>query len=514
MPSAKALVPQNRKRQLSEAERETRSLPQPPAKQQKLEEQRRHRTPSSFWDNLSRQWLTPRTLREFDRRTVWPTVPRPPPRTGKDHIDLAKLKRFARHGGPSLVDIRNYPDPETLVPSNPTMDSNQSGSRKRAKTGGESGTSSSMRKTSAYDPAFEQHLIDHGIYPEGYGGVRNLQEPHNWEEINARLALPRASLSPSRFTREDFLHFKEQNQEALTETKVMSKAFPIIAGTADIASQENLLFKNLQDLTDGSITKAQPDLYDGARPEDLNKQIRDELGPYIVPSTNTAAPCLPNFVTEGKGPKGPADVNKLQACYDGVVCERGILELSSYVDPGTVQYNIAHTITSTYHGGTGDLTIYSTHANQSNNPQHPIEYRMTQLNGWKMTGNPDTFRQGATAWRNARGLAKEKREELIAAANAKALNAETPGFESSTQSFVSPSSNEPTHIESETSADEPALDINRLASSNHSTTAGVHKNSQPKISSNRYLKKNKGSQINSEAWQGFLRLTNDLQILR
>ena len=64
----------------------------------------------------------------------------------------------------------------------------------------------------------------------------------------------------------------------------MSKAFPIIAGTADISSQENLLFGNLKHLTDGSITKAKPDCYGGSRPGDLNKQIREELGPYIVPS--------------------------------------------------------------------------------------------------------------------------------------------------------------------------------------------------------------------------------------
>lgn len=106
MPSAKASVPHNRKRQLSEAEPETDSPPQPIAKRQKLEDHQRHRTPSSFWDNLSRQWLTRRTLREFDRRTVWPTVPIPPYRTGKENINLAKLKRFARHGGPNLGAIR------------------------------------------------------------------------------------------------------------------------------------------------------------------------------------------------------------------------------------------------------------------------------------------------------------------------------------------------------------------------------------------------------------------------
>ena len=106
MPSAKAKVPHNRKRQLSEAEPDTGLLPQPSTKRQKLEDQQRHRTPSSFWDNRSRQWLTRRTLQEFDRRTVWPAPPVPPYRTGKEDINLTKLKRFARHGGPSLGDIR------------------------------------------------------------------------------------------------------------------------------------------------------------------------------------------------------------------------------------------------------------------------------------------------------------------------------------------------------------------------------------------------------------------------
>ena len=119
----------------------------------------------------------------------------------------------------------------------------------------------------------------------------------------------------------------------------MSKAFKIIAGTADIPSQENLLFRNLKHLTDGSITKAKPDYYDGSRPADLNKQIREELGPYIVPSTNTAAPCLPNFFTEGKGPNGSTAVCKRQALYDGALGARGIHELRSYVDPETAYDN-------------------------------------------------------------------------------------------------------------------------------------------------------------------------------
>ena len=273
------------------------------------------------------------------------------------------------------------------------MSLSQSGSRKRAKTGRESDISSKTKKSSAYDPAFEQHLIDHGIYPHGYdyddddGSVY----PDNWEEINERLAQPRPSLSPSRFPREAFRKFEKTNMQALTENTVMSKAFPIIAGTADIPSQENLLFGNLKHLTDGSITKAKPDCYDGSCPADLNKQIREELGPYILPSTNTAAPCLPNFFTEAKGPKGTTDVCKRQALYDGALGARGIHELRSYNGQETLFDNNAHTITSTYHHS-GLFTIYITHPTPSESLTNLTEYRMTQLDGWHMTGNPDTFR--------------------------------------------------------------------------------------------------------------------------
>lgn len=494
-------MPLSRKRRISvEAELTIDSSAPLITKRRKLENQRRHRTPSSFWDNLSRQWLTPRTLQEFDRRTEWPVAPVPPDTNDKKDIDIAQLKRFARHGGPALGDLRTvsqspntfdepiltacqYPEPEIEFPSNRTMSLSQRSSRKRAKIAIELDTSSKTKRSSAYDPAFEQHLIDHGVYPEGYDGVKDLREPHNLEEINARLALPRASMSPSRFTREDFLDFKGKNQKALTENIVMSKVFPIIAGTADIPSQGNLLFGNLKDLTDGSITKAKPDLYDGSRPAGLKKQVREDLGPYIVPSSNTAAPCLPNFFTEAKGPKGASDVCKRQALYDGALGARGIQELRSYVDPNTSCDDNAYTVISTYHGGSGALKLYATHCTRSTNPNRGQEFRMTQLRGWDMTDNPDTFRQGARALRNARDWAKEKREELIARVNGKVLDTEHEDLMSSTDSFVSLSPMNPTHSESETSADESALGIDTSAISSREAPVGARIDSSPNVPS-------------------------------
>ncbi|KAL9015140.1 MAG: hypothetical protein Q9173_000240 [Seirophora scorigena] len=441
-----------RKRQPSEAGPEIDSRSLLTVKQQKLEHHQRHSTPSCFWDNLSQQRLTRRTLREFDRRTVQPAAITPYFLIDNKDISLAKLKRFARQGGPSLTDVRGYPKPKVSVPSSPIM--RQSGSRKRAKTGKDSDASSSTRKSSAYDPAFRQHLVDYRIYRSG-----RAQKPSNWNEIHNRLAQSRSSLSPSRFSEAAFEAFQETNENALTENKVMSKAFPFIAGSTNNPSQENLYFSNLEDLTDGSITKAKPDLYDGASPADLDTQIRERLSKYIEPSSNKSAPLLPNFFVEGKGHDGRASVNELQALYDGALGERGMLKLSSYIEPQSMQYNVAHTITSTYHGGTGDLTIYSAHAVESSSTQRPTEFRITQLNGWKMTGNPDAFRQGAIALRNARDWAKEKREELIFAANSNIRSSEDLAFNSSMQSPVSVLSRELTQPESETSADELSVPV-------------------------------------------------------
>ena len=285
------------------------------------------------------------------------------------------------------------------------MTASQSSLGKRARSGQEpreESESAKSRRTSAYDPAFKQHLIDHGVFPEGHGGFSNVQRPNNWEEIHARLAIPQASLSPSRFGEKEFWDFEEKNESAVTENSVMSRAFPIIVGTANIPSHENVLFGNLKNLTDGSITKAKPDFYDGSHPGELHKQIRADLSPYIVPSTNDSLPCVPNFFTEGKGSDGSSPVSKLQALYDGALGARGVHQLRSYIT-GEVSYdNNAYTITATYHGGSGDLTIYSVHPTPSKDPKSPIEFRMTKLRGWKMTDRVETFREGASALRNAR----------------------------------------------------------------------------------------------------------------
>ena len=218
--------------------------------------------------------------------------------------------------------------------------------------------------------------------------------------------------------------FQEKNRESLTGKTVIRKAFSIIVGTADIPFEEDLYFGNLKHLTDGSITKAMPDFYDGTRPVDLNEGVREQLSEYIEPLAEKTAPLMPNFFTERTGPDGSARVCELRAMYNGALGARGIHKLRSYVDPDTAYDNNAYTITSTFHSGLGYLAIYATHLVPPKDPGASAGYRMTELKAFPVASDPEDFRRGATFLRNARDLAGYERKKLIAAANAKAMRTE------------------------------------------------------------------------------------------
>lgn len=81
-------------------------------------------------------------------------------------------------------------------------------------------------------------------------------------------------------------------------------------------------------------------------------------------------------------------------------------------------------ITSTYHGGTSSLNLYTIHLTPSRDSSISIEFRTTQLDSFAMTGNLDAFRQGVSALRNTRDWAMEQRDLLIAEANSKVQLAE------------------------------------------------------------------------------------------
>ncbi|KAL8659734.1 MAG: hypothetical protein Q9226_000290 [Calogaya cf. arnoldii] len=393
----------------------------PTTKRQKLDHDQRGRNfPPAFWDSLSRLFLTTRSLREFDRRTLWPSTPVRPQSTGAEHIDLSKLVQFAEE--PDLDDLRAY-----LGPKDANVDQEAVSSQTM---------SDDAAGTSAYDPAFQQHMIDHGCMPRLYPSSSQsvMLQPQNFAAIAARLERPRASSSA--LTQKDFTDFLDQNTKAVNENTTMSTEIRTIAGESDILSLQDVLFNRLEPLikigAEPLFSQPRVDLYDGNDPSDLAKSIRDSLGGkngFIVPCEDTDRPCLPNFFLEAKGKKGDSMVVMRQGWYDGCLGARGVHELRAWIDPDTLDDNNAYTLVCTYEAGTATLVFYTVHLRRSKTPHYRrissmptrrYEYRMSIIYSVSMLDGLTSFARGMRLYQNARDWAKEQRDQLCAAANAKA----------------------------------------------------------------------------------------------
>ena len=308
-------------------------------------------------------------------------------------------------------------------------------------------------------------MIDRGIYPDGYEGLDSEPlEPENLEAIRQALAQSRGSLSPSRFSDSAFARFKKENRRATSELKAVTNVMPFIAGPKDgrYETAGDVPFYNLVKF-DPNITTPKPDMYYGARPSQIDTRVRDDLREFIIPSSRTSLPAAPNFFRADKGASGRPDVAQRQAMYDGAVGARGMFKLQNYGN-GTEAYDRnAYTIASTYHPSTGTLQMYATHPSQLASGGRDPQYHMTQLDGYMMTGNINTFRSGAAAYRNAREWTQEQRDRFISNANDVALkrSAETRSYSrSGKEASVSEAEDAST---SETSADELALDYDAFA---------------------------------------------------
>lgn len=283
-------------------------------------------------------------------------------------------------------------------------------------------TRSKPQSIGPYNRAFRQNLIDGGIYPNvhQHHDGRIPAKPQNWKEINDRLARRRSSLSPSKFSEEAHEKFKRADGHAYKEPQVSSAVIPIIEGEIRDARcvSGGIPFANLDPLTDGRLRPGNPDRYYGARPEQLDRQIRNELSNYIIPTTEEDLPILPNFFLATKGPDGSPAVADRSACYDGALGARGMQSLRSYGQDETVYDDMAYVISTIYQHG--HLMIYTSHPSRPTGPGEKPGIFMTQCSTWSLCGDVETFRQGVTAFRNARDWASEQRNEAIRLANERA----------------------------------------------------------------------------------------------
>ncbi|KAJ4413826.1 hypothetical protein N0V85_003409 [Neurospora sp. IMI 360204] len=283
-----------------------------------------------------------------------------------------------------------------------------------------------IRKTSAYNPAFEQLMIDHSIYPLRYRVPNNLNattpQPNNLAEERKLLSKRRPSLDS--FTETDFEDFQQKNDAANTEATVYQTVVPLITGSSDSPSWANNLFSNLEDIAE-DVVKPKPDFFDGAHRMAIHEKIRSaneggnlNLNKLIIPTNNVRTPVLPNFFMELKGPESNARIAQRQVMHVGAVGARAMNSVQNWGKEEPSYDGNAYTFSSTYHDGL--LGLYAHHVAPPTAPGGRPQYYMTLVKSFCLTNDIDTWRQGVKAFRNARDRARWHRDNFIQAANARA----------------------------------------------------------------------------------------------
>lgn len=311
-----------------------------------------------------------------------------------------------------------YPNPEV---STPEMSSSRSATSRSRNSNSTRATTVANRsgRSLAYGKEFEQHLNDYNIYLAGHDYRDDVSTPEpQGSNLRLELMVERVSLSPSRFPSFAFREFKKKNARAEFESDIVKNVIPVLCGDANIPNQQNILFTELDVITDNNAVKPKPDFFDGALLQELSRSVRDDpdLRRLIIPTKHRGVPVAPNFFLEIKGPDGNAAVAQRQACYDGAYGARAMHALQNYGRTLPVFDGNAYTFSSTYHANTGTLQLYAHHVTAPTTEGGRPEYHMTQLRSFSMTDTRETYVEGAAAFRNARLVAKRRRDAIIEAA--------------------------------------------------------------------------------------------------
>lgn len=298
------------------------------------------------------------------------------------------------------------------------MASSSSASSKRSQLTKATTVTSKSKRSSAYDANFEQHLINHHIYPpcHDFPDDRTPPKPANWEEIRQVLKVPRGSLSPSVVPKSAFADF-QRKKKTKSEGTLMRSVVPLIAGDINIPNEGHLPFVNLDSITNNTTVNPVPDFFDGAQPAAVDRQVREDLDKIIVPTKHASVPIAPNIFLEAKGPGGTLEVAERQAVLDGAHGALMMHALQNYLQEQPVYDGKAYAFTSTLLGGY--LALYAHHLTAPAEPEERPDYHMTHLKAYAL-GDDEVWLEGLAAFRNLRKLAKDYRDRLIDIANARA----------------------------------------------------------------------------------------------
>ncbi|EHK42994.1 hypothetical protein TRIATDRAFT_13340, partial [Trichoderma atroviride IMI 206040] len=395
--------------------------------------------PPEFYDGLSKIWLTPRALRELDRRNEnlplsnsKPAAEFVKPRGAKlaalAKLGVSKRAQFAASGGPDLSDLKGYPEPTNVTHSmaSPMLPLNRdtaslvsSSTRQTRRTGKRSATSNKSKRTSAYDDNLEQHCLKYCIYfpRHRFSNGRRPPKPNNLKEIRKALEQPGRSLSSStalETAHDDFL----DKLPGATEDDLVRKLIPLLVGDVDISNSGNCFFTNLRSRTGYTTTTPRPDYFEGALLEDVDMTVRDDLKNQIIPTKNAATPIVPNFFMEFKNNAGKMKVAERQTTMNGVHGAYIMHALKNYRLDEEIEYDgnayaFTATLVDTY------LRLYAHHLAAPSQPGDRPGCYATLLKAYALD-DEEAYLAGRGAFRNLRMRAKEDRDRFIAIANARA----------------------------------------------------------------------------------------------
>ncbi|OOF92441.1 hypothetical protein ASPCADRAFT_408495 [Aspergillus carbonarius ITEM 5010] len=277
-----------------------------------------------------------------------------------------------------------------------------------------------------YNDWFLEQLTYNGIYPNECPGPdgRVPAPPQNWDALNQRLSRRRASLTESSFSEADFKRFRHVSANSHYKGAILKDVLPTIWGkmkTKAYVLGRGGSFDHLAPFSmEWPLPTAVLDYYNGARQESLGLQIREAIHDQVIPwlGDEAEAPLAPNFFVEVSDPSHPTAVCFRNACHAGAIGCRGVQALQSYHRDETFYDHKAYTITVTY--ASGLLSLYAHHAIPhvpGVRSCHPSDYIMTQLGAWSMIHDAATFRQGATAFRNALDWTREELDKAVISAN-------------------------------------------------------------------------------------------------
>ena len=88
----------------------------------------------------------------------------------------------------------------------------------------------------------------------------------------------------------------------ISQKKGVTSVIPIIEGDIRDAKcvSGGIPSKNLDYLTDDTLVPGNAEIYYGARPERLDRRVRDELSGHVIPSKQDDLPIAPNLFLEVK----------------------------------------------------------------------------------------------------------------------------------------------------------------------------------------------------------------------